>query len=615
MIEDDLLKNINNIKLIIWDLDETFWEGTISEEKVTIPSQSILLLEKCIEVGIMNSICSKNDFDVVKKQLEDTKIFDKFVFPSVNWEAKGRRIKQIISDMQLRDKNVLFIDDNSMNLEEAKYYSPNIMIAKPDIIQDLYTEINKIEKKDNGKRLKQYKILETKKEKKQDFESNEAFLMDSNIQVDIVYDCLTYIDRIHELLMRSNQLNYTKDRIGKEELLKLLKDDTIEKAAIFVKDKYGDYGLSGFYAVKENKLIHFFFSCRILGMGIEYYIYNILKRPKLDVKGEVISDINKTMSTNWINHSEIIEKKDNKINDSKILVKGPCDLSQLFYYIKSNSKIDEEYTYISEKNGVSIESANHTMQIVESYNLSNEQKQEILNDCIFADENMFSKKIFTKKYDIIFLSMLTDCNLGVYKKKGKELYVAFGEYYYSLTSSENWDGYINGTIFNANCKFTKEYLKEFSEKYEFVGRITKEQLIKNLQFIRENIDKKTILVLNIGSEREYKKNNQDAYKNRHLVHKEMNEEIRRFVEKNRENCKLIEFDNYIKGQEDFYDNINHLTKNIYYKMAMDVINLIQQCSNAEVKNKSKIYILRAKISQRISSARIMLRKVKNKWKN
>ena len=29
----------DKIKLIIWDLDETFWRGTLSEESVTIPEE------------------------------------------------------------------------------------------------------------------------------------------------------------------------------------------------------------------------------------------------------------------------------------------------------------------------------------------------------------------------------------------------------------------------------------------------------------------------------------------------------------------------------------------------------------------------------------------------
>ena len=49
------------IKMIIWDLDETFWKGTLSEEDVMIPEENRSLIRKLTDAGIVNCICSKND--------------------------------------------------------------------------------------------------------------------------------------------------------------------------------------------------------------------------------------------------------------------------------------------------------------------------------------------------------------------------------------------------------------------------------------------------------------------------------------------------------------------------------------------------------------------------
>ena len=51
----------SKIKLIIWDLDETFWHGTISEQKVAPVKQACDLVLLSSKKGIVNSICSKND--------------------------------------------------------------------------------------------------------------------------------------------------------------------------------------------------------------------------------------------------------------------------------------------------------------------------------------------------------------------------------------------------------------------------------------------------------------------------------------------------------------------------------------------------------------------------
>lgn len=61
--------NIGEIKLIIWDLDDTFWKGTLSEENVHPLSMNINLIKRLAERGIISAIYSKNDFAAVEKKL------------------------------------------------------------------------------------------------------------------------------------------------------------------------------------------------------------------------------------------------------------------------------------------------------------------------------------------------------------------------------------------------------------------------------------------------------------------------------------------------------------------------------------------------------------------
>ena len=54
---------------------------------------------------------------------------DLFVFKSIDWTPKGQRISKLIKDMGLRPVNCLFFDDNIVNLNEASYYSTELMVA------------------------------------------------------------------------------------------------------------------------------------------------------------------------------------------------------------------------------------------------------------------------------------------------------------------------------------------------------------------------------------------------------------------------------------------------------------------------------------------------------
>ena len=113
----------------------------------------------------------------------------------------------------------MFVDDNRNNLEEAAFFVPELNIALPDEFKKLVKEPPFAGKIDlEHQRLKQYKIMEVQNEAKKRSSSNEEFLYQSDIVVELVEDCSDQLERIHEMIHRNNQLNYTKDRISREKV-------------------------------------------------------------------------------------------------------------------------------------------------------------------------------------------------------------------------------------------------------------------------------------------------------------------------------------------------------------------------------------------------------------
>lgn len=603
--------HFDKIKLVIWDLDETFWKGTISEGTVEIPQRHRQLLQQLTDIGVVNSICSKNDFAPTMAYLEQSGLAEYFVFPSINWNPKGQRVKQLIADMQLRPSNVLFLDDNPSNLGEAEHFCPEIMTGGPEIIPQLAEDAKNADKKDRQqKRLAQYRVLEEKHQAKEAFSSNEEFLYESNIRLEIATDCMVQLERLHDLIIRSNQLNFTKVRSTLEELEEVLKDPTVSCGYVSVRDKFGDYGIVGFYALKDKRLIHFVFSCRTLGMGIEQYVYNKLARPDLDIVGEVISDLSGE-APGWINRniaeSTAQQMKIGNLTEHAVLVKGPCDLFQIYPYIANTELFDTEFTY-SLPRGLTVESTGHTTNVVEALRLSPEQKRRVLEEVPFTDGGMYRDDIFKRDYRVVFLSILTDCNLGVYRRKDTGERLAFVEYLHPVTDPANWPGLISGQYPTAGFKFTEDILRKFSENYEFLGRNTPEQIVENLTYIRRNLPEGCVLTVMLGGELYYEKNTFEAYMDRHIVHKTVNAAIRAWAEGQR-NVRLMDVNRYLKDQSSFYDHFNHYIKPVYYALAAEMVEIVNEATGSQLRETSKMKMVLIRLKEALAPTYYKLRKL------
>lgn len=555
--------------MIIWDLDDTFWQGTLAEGTMELVVEHCNFIKQLIDHGIMCSICSKNDFDATATAFNDLpngkELFDLFVFKSINWEPKGARIKQIITDAGLRPANVLFIDDNEINLNEAKFYNDNLLVCLPSEIPDLIKQIGSITKEDKEhKRLKQYKILEQKTADKQNMESNNDFLQESDIHVEIKHDCNKELDRLHELIIRTNQLNFTKDRCSRDDLVQLLKKKYIESGYVHVYDKYGDYGIVGFYVmdVKSKKLLHFVFSCRTLGMGIEQYVYAKLGFPKLVTVGEVANPVCINKYITYI-HEGKNKVKQNTKSKIQILLKGPCDLQSTMPYLGHNVGIYTEFIHANEGRPSTV-SQEHTQCVVDSKRLSSDYISEMLKNLPMLSLEDYTTTLFTDKYDVVVFSTLIDDQTGMYRDKKTKFIFPFANYRTPITDKK-YDNLWLSEVYQNAYGFTPEDLSQFKTKYEFLGSLSKDKIVENLDFIRNNIKAETKLILILGSELK-PSFEPEHFRDLHLRHQEINAAIKEWA-KDKKNVSLINLTDIISSDNDYTDNINHFKRNIYFKLA------------------------------------------------
>lgn len=593
--------DFNKIKLIIFDLDETFWKGTLSEGNVAISPDNIELIGNLVDCGVMCSICSKNDEEMVRAILVEKQIWEYFVFSSIDWTAKGPRIKRMIDDMHLRYSNVLFIDDNSSNRGEVEHFCPEIMTADPIILPEICTYYRNQTKADIAhKRLEQYRILEKKNKKAKESVDVYDFLRSSHIQVEIGYDCITHLDRIEDLVKRSNQLNFTKVRSSKAELLELVSDKRYNCGYVNVKDDFGDYGLVGFFAIFNGRAVHFVFSCRTLGMGIEQYVYALLCKPEIDIVGEVVSELHNPVVT-WINEKS--EGTNNAVKskvDCKIVVHGPCDVSSMFGFIHESPNIVKEFNYVNDK-GISIEQRNCTTHIVEFLKFDQSIRKSLsLKKLPFYDDEMFDTAIFDDDIEFVVLSLFTDPCLACYREKETGLVVCFGDSVYDLTDLSRTSEFVSGKQRLHNCEFTIEDLEYIHQNFEYMGRIQPEEIVDNIDYIYNHLNPNCKLILTLQSETPFTQTSSIyAYggprpakldqKKRHIYNKELNDCVRKWSV-GKEKVLFLDFNKYITGQESFADHISHFKREVYYKMSCDLVALIRENGTVRLENQSRFEV-------------------------
>lgn len=593
--------DFKSIKLIIWDLDETFWKGILSEGPICPIQENIDLIKSLTDHGIVNSICSKNDWQPTIDKLKELEVDDYFVFKSIDWTPKGPRISKLIKDMGLRPVNCLFIDDNVVNLNEAKFYEKDLMNAEPIILPEIKAFLDSTTPSDLiHKRLKNYQVLEKKQAAKEEASDNLAFLYSSDTRVEIHRDVMEHIERISELVARTNQLNYTKVRSSKEEIEALCKDGNIDTGYVTVRDHFGDYGIVGFFAVKDHRCLHFLFSCRTIGQGVEQYVYATLGHPLLEVNGDVVNPVTADDAPAWIN--QYIPEKEARENNAskthkKIVLKGGCDLKVMSEYLQTDNVI-EEFTYISPSRKNLIENQNHSTNYLQWPFLSSSERKRILDECVFADEDMFETSMYDKDVSILFLSTLPDANLGIYRRKKDGFRIAFGESCYPLTNADYWDSYVNGNIFTAHNTFTYEWLKHFNEEYEFEGALSPDQIVAQAETLLSKLPRSTRVCYILGSEVPFEKNVQQNYEGRHMLYREINQRMRALAERN-ERVLLIDVNDYIRGQQDFTNNINHFHRRVYYEIASKANEYICHYTGGKLQQKSRLYLWRKDLIDRI----------------
>ena len=113
------------IKCLVWDLDNTLWDGILLEDGDVVLREGITdILKELDRRGILLSIASKNNREDALEKLREFGIDEYFIYPQIGWGSKADSISEIAASLNISTDTFAFIDDQPSEREEVKFVLP-----------------------------------------------------------------------------------------------------------------------------------------------------------------------------------------------------------------------------------------------------------------------------------------------------------------------------------------------------------------------------------------------------------------------------------------------------------------------------------------------------------
>ena len=266
-----------DVKVVVWDLDNTLWKGILSEgDMLRLNDGVTTILHELDDRGILSCIVSKNDHDAAMAQLQRFGIANFFVLTMINWTDKSLSIQRIAERLNLNLNTILFIDDQPFERDAVRHSLPQVRTV--DVIEigglldrgDLNPSLRTTEAFQR-RRMYQQEI------QRQDLEAtfkgtSEEFLATLGLTFYVRPAVPVDLERAIELTQRTNQLNSTGYTYSFDDLMGFISDPGHQLLMAEMTDLYGSYGIIGLSLTRldpgERRLRLLLMSCRVLSRGV-----------------------------------------------------------------------------------------------------------------------------------------------------------------------------------------------------------------------------------------------------------------------------------------------------------------------------------------------------------
>lgn len=292
-------------KCLVLDLDNTLWGGVIGDDglggiqigqgsalaEAHAEFQHYVLLLK--QRGVILAVCSKNDEAVAREAFSHpdsvlrSSDFSAFV---ANWEPKDRNIVLIAQQLNIGLDALVFVDDNPAERDIVRAQLPEVCV--PEMGSDVVRYIDIIEQSgafesigisaDDTQRSGYYAGNRARDEGQARYASHDEFLRSLKMRAEIGPVNALYLDRVTQLINKTNQFNLTTRRCTLAETTAAAADPQQVLLYGRLVDAFGDNGIVTVLGGRcEGGALHielWLMSCRVLKRGMEAAMLDELVR-------------------------------------------------------------------------------------------------------------------------------------------------------------------------------------------------------------------------------------------------------------------------------------------------------------------------------------------------
>ncbi|HTZ92750.1 MAG TPA: hypothetical protein VMB74_10175 [Streptosporangiaceae bacterium] len=238
------------IKCVVWDIDNTLLTGVYLESGADLPAADPQLLGVLRELsgrGILSALASRNPPAAAAYVEQVTGAA--FAAVECGWGSKADAISRIASELSLASDAMAFVDDDMVERAEVTAALPEVLVLTPEEAAEApdWPQFSPAVITAEGRRRSQlYAERRRRQAAAAEFAgSRDDFLRHVGTRITIAPAAAADLPRLHELSVRTHQLNSAGEPVTQADLARTLASPEHAVITVRLADDFGDDGLVG----------------------------------------------------------------------------------------------------------------------------------------------------------------------------------------------------------------------------------------------------------------------------------------------------------------------------------------------------------------------------------